>query len=358
MLAFATRTWDGWDYIPGAWDDWLALPDGVLLVATARHGPSGERPIDADGRPLAADVAIAMTHLLRLSDTEMWLEGIRVDPRVRGMSVASDLQVAELAWTRAHGCAVIRYVTGEQNEGSHRLGARHGLRHTRTWRRYERPTPEGAAVHHWGHGDEAEQKLRALRARLLRELAEEKLVLPPDAPDELVTAIWRRVTEDPLFAANGELYESVGWAWQKLTEERFRRHVARGEVLVLDDGVAGAGGGWGLLLLSGTESFNDGAITPALALGDGRPMLHLVARLEGASDSRVRLRFPDPLPPQSPDRSAALVQAGFEPGEHTLHLLERALDPSEPLPEPHRPGMLELTDEPHERAVAHSLDDL
>ena len=39
---------------------------------------------------------------------EAWLEGIRVDPRVRGMNVATDLQVAELHWAVANGAHVVR----------------------------------------------------------------------------------------------------------------------------------------------------------------------------------------------------------------------------------------------------------
>ena len=43
VLAFATQTWDGWDYIPHAWPVWLAANDGVLLVATV-GAPAGGGP--------------------------------------------------------------------------------------------------------------------------------------------------------------------------------------------------------------------------------------------------------------------------------------------------------------------------
>ncbi len=59
-----------------------------------------------------------------VSPTEAWLEGIRVDPRVRGMGVAADLQIAELHWVEAQDAAVLRYATGASNEASHRLGAK------------------------------------------------------------------------------------------------------------------------------------------------------------------------------------------------------------------------------------------
>ena len=138
MLSFATRTWDGWDYIPDVWDRWLTAPDGVLLVATVggTGAVGGAAAVDADGSPLEEGQPVAVTRLAMLSEDECWLEGIRVDPRVRGMNVATDLQVAELRWAVAHGMRVIRYATGQDNEGSHRLGARHGITLLGAWLSY------------------------------------------------------------------------------------------------------------------------------------------------------------------------------------------------------------------------------
>ena len=110
VMAFATQTWHGWDYIPNAWPVWLDADDGVMLV--------GCRP---DGRP------IAVSRVALLSPTEGWVEGIRVDPEVRGLDIASDLQTAELAWAATQGVDVVRYATGSDNEASHRLGARDGF---------------------------------------------------------------------------------------------------------------------------------------------------------------------------------------------------------------------------------------
>ena len=123
VLAFATDTWNGHDYIPNAWPVWLESADGAFLVATV-GAPGGE---DADGNPLELGTPIAITRIAMLTDTEAWLEGIRVHPRVRGMGVASDLQVAELHWVAAQGAQVVRYATSWRNEASHRLGARDGI---------------------------------------------------------------------------------------------------------------------------------------------------------------------------------------------------------------------------------------
>ena len=71
VLTFASRTWDGWDYIPNAWPHWLAAADGVLLVATAGRAPDGSPPRDADGTEIPADrpIAVARVAMSRLTVT-------------------------------------------------------------------------------------------------------------------------------------------------------------------------------------------------------------------------------------------------------------------------------------------------
>ncbi len=92
VLAFATNTWNGHDYIPNAWAVWLEAGDGAFLVATVGR-PGG---LDVEGVALEIGAPVAITRIAMVADGEAWLEGIRVHPRVRGMGVASDLQVAEL----------------------------------------------------------------------------------------------------------------------------------------------------------------------------------------------------------------------------------------------------------------------
>ena len=90
VLAFTSDTWDGWDYIREVWDAWVADTVGAFLVATAEVGTEGEPPVDRDGAAFPPGRIVAITHLALLSATEGWVEGIRVDPAVRGMDVASD----------------------------------------------------------------------------------------------------------------------------------------------------------------------------------------------------------------------------------------------------------------------------
>ena len=98
VLAFATSTWDGWDYIPSVFDHWVSAPDGVFLAVLPAPAADGAPPLDTTGEPLDPERVIAISRVTFLSDEDAWIEGIRVDPRVRGMGIATVLQVAELRW--------------------------------------------------------------------------------------------------------------------------------------------------------------------------------------------------------------------------------------------------------------------
>jgi GNAT superfamily N-acetyltransferase len=69
-----TRTiWEGHDYVPQVWEDWLADPEGLLAVA------------EYAGR------AVGVVKLTHLSPGEWWLEGLRVDPKFQGQHIASHM---------------------------------------------------------------------------------------------------------------------------------------------------------------------------------------------------------------------------------------------------------------------------
>ncbi|MDQ3447740.1 MAG: GNAT family N-acetyltransferase [Chloroflexota bacterium] len=367
MLTFATRTWDGWDYIPDVWDRWLAAADGVLLVAAV----GGAAAVDADGSPLEEGQPVAVTRLVMLSEDECWLEGIRVDPRVRGMNVATDLQVAELRWAVAHGMRVIRYATGQDNEGSHRLGARHGITLLGAWLSY-------------GVDDEDEEIPPAASAAAVRPgLA---TVAESDAD-----RWWARVVSHPTLRAGHGLYERRPWAMQELTEERFRGHVARGQVTVWPGtaAVGGAGAGpsagaasagaaaanavatsgagagsspadspWALAIAR-DEGWGDEdpllPASPALLIGDGRASLELLRAMSGGRPGVPRVRLPAVDPPiLDAGTLSAWTDAGWKPRDGALHILSRALDASHPLPEPEDTSLLEMEDEPRPIAVPWS----
>ncbi len=270
VLDFTRGTWDGWDYIPRVWQAWLEAPDGVLLVAT----PNVHRQLDLYGRPLSPDRPIGIARVAILSEREAWLEGLRVDPGVRQRGVARRLHGACLVWARAQGATTVRYATGEENEGSHRLGAYHGFRLLRPWRSYQPPREPVADVAE----DTVDAEAVATSEDELADLADEApgevpldvatraagapmeaassapappahaspvvsgpgraqlrragLVLDPRASREELARWWARIDADETFALGDRLYEFRSWAFQELTMERFTAHVRSGEVLV------------------------------------------------------------------------------------------------------------------------------
>ena len=348
MLAFASRTWDGWDYMPHAFDAWLDAPDGVMLVGAVGTPPDGSRAVDGDSRPLAAGEVIAVARVARLTDDEAWLEGIRVDPRVRGMDVATDLQVAELRWA-APLAGIVRYATGERNEASHRLGARHGFRLLATFRSYrwsesgqeeERHGPESPS----GFDPEPRAVATARRQELLAALAGAGLVAPVDEAERW----WQSLSRDATFLAGEQLYELRGWTLQELTQARFQSHVQRGEVLVVGE-PAQAGHparDWALAILP-AEVFpsEDVSLHLALLCGEGRRALRLVTDIAHSATDSLRFRQPDGSPLVT-GHEAAFAAAGFAVREWLLHILARPLDAAHPLPDPTDRSALVIEDDP------------
>ena len=318
MVAFASDTWDGWDYIPNAWPVWLAATDGVMLVA---HRPDDERPV-------------ALTRLAMMSPTEAWLEGIRVDPELRGMEVASDLQVAELQWAAAQHATVIRYATSARNEGSHRLGARHGIELLFGLRNYWwSPDPDNEPDDPSAFDPEVRAAATALRGRVLGTLAADGHVATAADADRL----WSSLASDAGFNAAQRLYEPRPWALGELTAERFARHVERGEVV--------AEGDRAVAILSREQlAGEDSSLRLALLVGEIDGIVQLVQRLRTAAGKTVRFRIPEDWP-LARDLHDRLVTAGYHSPDFKLHILGRALDDDHPIPDVD-PARVVLADKP------------
>lgn len=131
-LAFCARIWDGYDYIPHVWDGWLADTRGALLVAIEReveHGRERERPV-------------GLVHVRKVSDDEVWMEGIRVDPDRRRQGIARRLSSASLAAARERGATVARLMTTHENTASQQLAVGFGYVKVAEMVRYEAPALE------------------------------------------------------------------------------------------------------------------------------------------------------------------------------------------------------------------------
>jgi hypothetical protein len=315
-MQFATSTWNGWDYVPRAWPRWMESNEGVMLIGAV----GGRGGTDADGQPLAPGSVVAVVRVAMPAKGEAWWEGIRVDPRVRGMDVATDLQVAEFAWSAANGAHVVRYATGASNEGSHRLGARGGLEHTVSFL-----SASSASGEREESGFDPEVQAASVRNRraLLARLVEHGAIAQPEQGEQ----IWRGVSGDVTFNAGVRLYEPRPWALEELTEQKFLDHVAKGEVLHWSNDAGKAVG----ILTADVPAAEDAALRLSLAVGIPQPAFELFDLARRLADDTVRFRYPQGSPLVDDVRQSYL-DAGWELSDWAMHIMSRELDEEHPAP--------------------------
>ena len=311
VLAFTRDTFDGWDYVPEVWAGWLAAPDGLVLVAEATD-PARAAALGLPEGPLA------MARLALLSPDEGWLEGMRVHRAARGLRVATTLQVALLAWTQAQGARVVRFATGETNEGSRRLGARAGFALVGRWRSYQ-PAEAEAAETKDPAAQSSDRPAHRLRAA--------GLLLEPDADG--LRRWWARVEADPAVHLAAGLYESRAWSWQALTAGRMAAHARAGQV------VAAESGDWWALGILAHDDEGVPLADPRFALlaGDETLALRLIEETRRVAGRPVHLRLPEEttLPEGLPEGrarpigAATLAAAGLVPNERAMVVLEMPL---------------------------------
>lgn len=324
VLGFATRTWNGWDYMPQAWPRWLAADDGVMLVGLPGAPSDGSAALDADGAPLPADQPVAVVRVALTGPGEAWLEGIRVDPRVRGMDVATDLQIAELHWAAANGAAIVRYATSARNEASHRLGARGGFEllttlHAHWWSATgEQDTDDRSPS---GFLPAVQAAATARRAALLTQLGRARMV----APVGDVRRLWQQVSDDPSFLAAARLYETRPWAMEELSERKFMAHLERGEVLRKGAALA--------IMVRELPAAEDAALSFAVLTGDGAAALDLIETVRRLANEPIRFRVAGGAPLMA-GHEESFRQAGYVFPEWALHILWRPLDAGHPPPKP------------------------
>jgi len=105
VLGFCRHTFGRWgDYMPEVWDDWVKTRNGLFFAATVDDVPVGIGKITVH-RP-----------------GELWLDGLRVDPKFRGHGIGRIIQ--DHTWKKAMSLKprYIRYATGSYNKISQHLG--------------------------------------------------------------------------------------------------------------------------------------------------------------------------------------------------------------------------------------------
>ncbi len=93
VLALCALIWEGDDYVPEMWAEWLADPQGRLLVA------------EYQGR------VVGLGKLARLSAEDWWLQGLRVHPEYEGRGVASQLHEDLMQAWQEIGQGTVRLAT-------------------------------------------------------------------------------------------------------------------------------------------------------------------------------------------------------------------------------------------------------
>lgn len=103
MLEITRTIWDGEDYFPYIWHEWLAEREGVLAAA------------EWNGR------VIGLGKLSRQSDVDWWLAGLRTHPEFEGHGVGKQMfAYLYQEWLR-QGRGTVRLSTRNDNFAVHRL---------------------------------------------------------------------------------------------------------------------------------------------------------------------------------------------------------------------------------------------
>ncbi len=131
ILDLTRHIWNGHDYIPVVWQDWLADAEGFLAVAEY-------------GRRI-----VGMGKLTRLEEDEWWLEGLRVHPDFEGRGFATHIHRYLMQRWQALGKGVIRLATASKRIAVHRICAKLGFQKVAEFSAYEKRTETGGETAHF-----------------------------------------------------------------------------------------------------------------------------------------------------------------------------------------------------------------
>ena len=109
VLNFTRLIWDGEDYIPEAWEEWLADPDGLLAVAEYKGH------------------AVGIGKLSKISSTDWWLEGLRVNPKFEQHGIGTRIHHFLLDHFQKYCHGKLRLATSSERVQVHHLCHRTGF---------------------------------------------------------------------------------------------------------------------------------------------------------------------------------------------------------------------------------------
>jgi GNAT superfamily N-acetyltransferase len=109
-MEISSHIWDGEDYIPYVWEEWLKDDQGLLAVAQYHQR------------------VIGFGKLTQLTLDDWWLEGLRVHPEYEGRGVASQLNDYLVNYWGRHYRGTIRLATSSERVRIHHLCQRNGFK--------------------------------------------------------------------------------------------------------------------------------------------------------------------------------------------------------------------------------------
>ena len=206
VLELTRQIWEGHDYIPMVWEDWLHDSEGLLAVA--EYGGH----------------VVGLSKLTRLSPSEWWLEGLRVHPDYQGRGIASRLHDYLANYWQRYG-GTIRLVTASSRVQVHHLSLRSGFRKVVEVTSYVAQSVEGLSPRFAGvrPGEERESVAFALSHP------------SPTFPNGLMDIGWQWASPSAEHIA-GAIARGRAWWWGSEHGERRALLVAR-EDDYADDGL-------------------------------------------------------------------------------------------------------------------------
>lgn len=109
VLELTSRIWDGDDYVPYVWNEWLQDPLGCLVVAEYQ-----ER-------------VVGLAKLSQSTPIDWWMQGLRVHPDFEGHGIASRLHDEVIRHWQEHGNGGLRLATNATRYQVHHLCDRSGF---------------------------------------------------------------------------------------------------------------------------------------------------------------------------------------------------------------------------------------
>lgn len=202
ILAISAQIWGGTDYVPYVIEKWMQPELGILWVAECNGDVAG------------------FSRMTFLSGNRCWLEGIRVDPAMRGKGVGKALTHFQMTESRRMGfkaCALSSYC---ENYESLNIVRQHGFEETAKFKFFDGTLPpEAERTEDWHTGD----KVCTAHRQALLAFCE----IVPLKQEDWSEALEAVLASSELLVRGG--YLSYDWTFEPATPEFLQARLAAGD---------------------------------------------------------------------------------------------------------------------------------